>query len=78
MKQKTRKPPQIAEWLLYRILDKNDRDFVLGDFEEFYAEIRKESGALRANTWYWGQISKSIPHFIYSLFYWRLLCLTIT
>jgi len=72
MKQKVQKPPRIAEWLLYHTLDRYDRDFVLGDFEEFYTEIRKETGTLNALAWYWFQIFKSIPYFISNFLYWRI------
>jgi len=73
MRSKIQNPPIIAQWLLYHTLDKNDRDFVIGDFEEFYNEIRKKSGALSAAVWFWRQVLKSIPHFIKNSIYWDLI-----
>ncbi len=62
---------KFAEWILKRTLETDDRDHVLGDFDEFYLEIRQESGVVRALVWYWLQVLKSIPHFIRNFFYWR-------
>ena len=71
MKDNIKKPPRIAEWLLSRTLGKQDRDIVLGDFEEFYIEFFNESGALKASTWYWMQTIKSIPAIINNTLYWN-------
>ena len=72
MREKIRKPHRIAQWLLNKTLNKNERDVVLGDFEESYTEIRQESGNLKANVWYWKELFKSIPHFINNFIYWRI------
>ena len=66
MKLKERQPPKIARWLLFHTLNKNERDFVLGDFEELYVEIRNKKDVFKASIWYWTQVWKSIPHFIYN------------
>jgi len=68
---KKRKPPRPAEWIINRGLDKSDRDVVLGDFQEFYAEKCLESGVLRALLWYWLQTLKSLPHFSRNVVYWQ-------
>ena len=65
-------PPKLAEWLLYHILEANERDHIIGDFGEFYSEFKHESGMFWANSWYWMQIIKSIPHFIRNSIYWRI------
>ncbi len=75
MQTKIKKPPKIAEWFLYHTLDKNDRDFIVGDFAEIYAEIANKTGVLKASVWYWWQIIKSIPHFISNNVYWRIVML---
>ena len=72
---KSIKPPKIAEWILYHTLQKHERDFMLGDFEEFYNEIRKNSGCIKANSWYWLQSMKLIPHLIKNFIYWRVVML---
>jgi len=70
MPNKIKKPPKLAEKLLFHTLAHSDRNNIIGDFEEFYNEILNESGFLRANLWYWKQALKSIPKFIFNSFYW--------
>jgi putative ABC transport system permease protein len=67
------KPPWIAQWVLSHTLRQEDRDILLGDFEEFYAEIKNESGSLKASIWYWKQVFKSIPLFILNQIYWSII-----
>ncbi len=71
MKKSKYKPPRTAQWILSQIIDEYDRDYILGDFEEFYTEIRNESGFFKAVFWYWGQVFKSLPHFGRNFIYWR-------
>lgn len=66
-----RKPPKIAHWGLKISNRKKNRDVILGDFEEFFNEIREESGFFKAYLWYWKQTLKSIPRFILTTNYWR-------
>lgn len=37
---KNRRPPKIAERTLFYMLNRNERDSVIGDFEEFFSEIK--------------------------------------
>jgi len=62
--------PKIARWILSTTNRKSNRENVLGDFEEFYVQIEKDSGILAAKLWYWKQALISVPKFIYSSFYW--------
>jgi len=71
MKKSKYKPPRFAQWMLYQLIDEYDRDYLLGDFNEFYTEIREASGLLKADFWYWAQALKSLPHFGRNLIYWR-------
>lgn len=48
-------PPQLAEWLLSRVLDARDRTWVLGDLHEEHARRVESSGARTAARWYWRQ-----------------------
>jgi putative ABC transport system permease protein len=66
------KPPKIAYWFLKISNKRKNRDIILGDFEEFFYEIYKESGAFKAAFWYWKQTFKSIPMFIKPIIYWRI------
>ena len=64
------RPPRLAERLLSMSVLPDGRDVLLGDFAEFYAEIRTRSGRIRAAVWYWSQALKSLPRLIPHLSYW--------
>jgi putative ABC transport system permease protein len=63
-------PPKIAEWILSRIVEKNEREFILGDLKEFYFQRLKTSGYLKSVLWYWFQIVKSFHLFISNSIIW--------
>jgi len=65
-------PPKIAKTLLRHMLLKQERDTVIGDFDEFFREIRSDKGSLYARLWYWGQLFRSIPSIIIHFLSWRL------
>ena len=64
-----------ARWLFENVARSEDRRTVIGDAEELYAEIRKESGPLRAALWYWGQTLAALFLFLYSSTFWRVVML---
>jgi putative ABC transport system permease protein len=64
------RPPRLAERLLRISVLPDGRDVLLGDFAEFYSEIRARSGRIRAAAWYWSQALKSLPKLIPHLSYW--------
>lgn len=66
------KPPKIAKRFLQYLLLNENKQTVIGDFEEIYQEIRKEKGWFLAQTWYWWQIFYSLPSFISRTFYWSI------
>ena len=72
MKLMQSRPPKIAEWLLNRILRRRNRSAILGDLEEIYSDIRDKQGPVPAQFWYWFQIMKSLPAFLYNTFFWSL------
>jgi len=47
--------PRIAGRLVARWVAKNEREFVLGDLEERFHELRNARGSFRARLWYWKQ-----------------------
>jgi len=63
-------PPKLAGWLLKRLLTKQNRDSIIGDFEEIYSILLKEKGKLRAKAWYWKQTLTSFPSFLINTFEW--------
>ena len=65
-------PPRIAQWLLSRILRKQDYHAVMGDFGEFYTEICTEKGVFFARLWYSGHVIRSIPVILFNTLYWSV------
>ena len=56
------RPPRLAEWIVERSLpaDPAERDAILGDLAEEYAEQAVLAGGGRASAWYWRQTLTSI------------------
>ena len=65
-------PPRFAEGILYQLLERGEREFILGDMKEIYVDLHSSNGRLRANFWFWMQIFRSLRPFIFNLFLWRL------
>lgn len=54
-------PPKGAEFVLYLLLSKEDRESIPGDLqEEFIEVILPRFGRRRASVWYWTQVVRSI------------------
>jgi putative ABC transport system permease protein len=71
-----RTPPRFSEWILYHLLEKEEREFIIGDLREIYGQVWFSSGNLKAKIWYWGQIKRSIRPFLFNLIYWRICMFT--
>ncbi|MFC1563372.1 ABC transporter permease [candidate division KSB1 bacterium] len=67
--------PKFGKWLLFRFLDRSSRFDILGDFEEEFGKICHESNILFARLWYWGQVFRSIPAFIFRSAAWNIVLL---
>jgi putative ABC transport system permease protein len=65
------KVPRIACWILQKTVSRKIRDGALGDFDEIFWGQAEEKGLFRANLWYWGQVLRSLPPFLYDSVYWR-------
>jgi putative ABC transport system permease protein len=63
-------PPRLAQWLLARLSGRDERLSILGDFQEIYTEKYRLEGVLKANSWYWSQVLKSIPLCLKNKLYW--------
>lgn len=57
--------PRTAQWLISHSVRVEDRDAVLGDFEEFFSEIAVRKGRKRALLWYWKQVFRSLPRILF-------------
>jgi hypothetical protein len=53
-------PPQLGERALYLILSKQDRENLIGDLAEEYAEVQSKHGTRFAAIWYWKQVGASV------------------
>ena len=59
-------PPKIAEYLIYLLIPRKNREVMLGDLEEDFQEVRKKFGLRKAKFHYWFQVLRSIPPLISS------------
>ena len=60
-------PPKNAEYLLYLLLPKSERDYIPGDLiEEYNTIIQPKFGKRRAMLWYWKQVISSIGPILWS------------
>jgi predicted permease len=66
-----KKPTRIAERIMFYMVESDEREFILGDLEEYYSEKLQRSGRLKANLWYWSQVVKSFHQFEKNIIQWR-------
>lgn len=52
-------PPSFGEFSLYMILSKKDRQYVIGDLAEEFAEVLVKFGSRKARIWYYKQVITS-------------------
>lgn len=55
-----RRPPFNAEYLLYLLLRKEEREVVIGDLIEEYVDIERRFGERHANFWFYKQVAGSL------------------
>lgn len=55
------KPPRLAEKTLAFLLDQEDKEVILGDFEEAFMVIARKFSVEQARRWYWIELVKSTP-----------------
>jgi hypothetical protein len=58
--------PQVAIWLLERLLPEADRDAIVGDLIEESALRARASTRTTTAWWCWGQVARSIPLLLWS------------
>jgi putative ABC transport system permease protein len=63
-------PPKIAAWIIERLLDPNVRYAAMGDLEERFQTIARESSLSRARIFFWFQIFLVCPFFIKNFIRW--------
>jgi putative ABC transport system permease protein len=61
-----------AQWILNRTAFTQEKQSLLGDFEEEFFEILASKGRIRASFWYWNQVLVSLIPFLFNKSYWSL------
>jgi putative ABC transport system permease protein len=64
------KPPKIALWINRLLLNGNEFDNRVGEYEEVFEQLLAEKGKLSAASWYWSQTLQSIPDLIVNRMLW--------
>ena len=65
--------PSLAAKLLDFIIEGENKDSILGDYEEMYYDLVEERNVVIARSWYWSQALKSLPMFIVNQIYGSLI-----
>ncbi len=63
--------PVLAKLILKRMSLYNEKHSIIEDFEETYQEIRKKEGILKANTWCWMSVIRSVSEYTKLILMWR-------
>ncbi|MGZ8237039.1 MAG: permease prefix domain 2-containing transporter [Methylobacter sp.] len=58
------KPPKAAEYLIYLLIPRKNREAMLGDLQEDFHEVCEKFGLRKAKFHYWFQVLRSIPPLI--------------
>ena len=64
-------PLKFGQWLIKRLLPKEERSFFIGDLEETYNEKINRKGLLTAVFWFWLQFFRAVPPIILDNIIWR-------
>lgn len=67
-----KKPPKLADWMLRRMHKYQENYAFAGDLQEIYEQIFNESGALKANLWYWHQVLFSYFRYLIYMMRWNV------
>ncbi len=71
MNKKKPIPPRLAELILKLFTITEERQFLIGDFEEIYFRLAAESGVFYARLWYWFQTLITVLPFFKRFIYWN-------
>jgi len=63
--------PVLAKLILKKMSLYYEKHSIIEDFEETYQEIRKKEGILKANTWCWMSVIRSVSEYIKLIVLWR-------
>ncbi len=72
MALKKTNPPRLGQWLLKNFLPDYVGDEGTGDYEEIFQRTVEHEGYRKARRWYWSQIIKVLPLFLFDYIYWSI------
>ncbi|MBN1271108.1 MAG: ABC transporter permease [Candidatus Aminicenantes bacterium] len=72
MTSKKNSPPRLGQWLLKNALPDYVSKVGTGDYEEIYKRIVELEGRSKARRWYWSQVIKALPLFLWDYLYWSM------
>ena len=72
-KKQSVSPPRIPQWILSRLLPRDDEPYLSGDFDEIYSFVYEDKGRLSADIWYWKQMVVSLPQILIHPFIWSVI-----
>jgi hypothetical protein len=62
----TNHPPRLAAWLVNLFVSEDQAPSILGDLREEFSTLASQRSLRYARSWYWRQVSKTIPHVFYA------------
>jgi hypothetical protein len=62
----TNHPPQVADWLLFLFVSRDQSPPILGDLREEFSAVASRRGMWSARLWCWRQVAKTVPHLFYA------------
>ena len=68
-------PPEFAQKILSRSISPHLRSGAMGDFEQIFSEMAETNGLRAATAWYWREVIRSLPFFIFDSVYWAFVML---
>jgi len=70
MKGGPARSPRLGHRVLSLVLGRGEHDVLLGDIEECFSGLAKEKGEAAARLWYWGQVVRFLPAYIFFSISW--------
>ncbi len=70
MKNGLARSPRLGHRVLSLALGRGEHDVLLGDIEEYFSSLAKEKGESAARLWYWGQVIRFLPAYIFFSISW--------
>jgi putative ABC transport system permease protein len=73
VKKKEYSQPRLGRRILWFLLPDDEREYLVGDFDEIFREKTSDKGKPVALIWYWGQVILLVPSSLKESIYWSVL-----